>query len=116
MLQEGLRQVGDSAGGFGLYLAGDHGGDEAREGGAEIVGGEVVSGEGSRPGLCRVFPRCGRGLFFGRGRSRSGMVAESRGTATATIGEGEYTRGCVVVLLCDAERPTLLTEDIRVSF
>jgi hypothetical protein len=44
-LQESLHQVGDGVGGFGLYIAADHGGDEACQGGAEIAAGEVVAGE-----------------------------------------------------------------------
>jgi hypothetical protein len=44
-LQEGLGQVGDGAGGSGLYIAADDGGDEASQGGAEIAGREVVAGE-----------------------------------------------------------------------
>jgi hypothetical protein len=44
-LHESLGQVGDSAGGSGFYIAADNGGDEARQGGAEIAGGDVVVGE-----------------------------------------------------------------------
>jgi len=44
-LHESLDQVGDGAGGFGLYIATDNGGDEACQGGTEIAGGEVVAGK-----------------------------------------------------------------------
>jgi hypothetical protein len=44
-LHQSLGQVGDGAGGFGFYVAADHGGDEACQGGAEIAGGEVVAGK-----------------------------------------------------------------------
>jgi hypothetical protein len=44
-LHESLGQVGDGMGGFGFYIAADNGGNEARQGGAEIAGGEVVAGE-----------------------------------------------------------------------
>ena len=44
-LQESLREVGDGAGGSGLYVAAEDGGDEASQGGAEIVGGKVATGE-----------------------------------------------------------------------
>src|SRR5271168_338660 len=42
-LQESLGQVGDGAGGPGLDIAADNGGDEATQGGAEIAGGEVLA-------------------------------------------------------------------------
>jgi hypothetical protein len=44
-LQESLGQVSDGAGGSGLYVAADDGGDEASQGGAEIAGGEIFAGE-----------------------------------------------------------------------
>jgi hypothetical protein len=44
-LHESLGQVGDGAGGSGLYIAADDGEDEASQGGAEIAGGEVIAGE-----------------------------------------------------------------------
>jgi hypothetical protein len=39
-LHESLGQVGDGAGGSGLYIAAEDGGDEASQGGTEIAGGE----------------------------------------------------------------------------
>jgi len=44
-LHESLHQIGDGVGGFGFYIAADNGGDEARQGSAEIAGREVVAGE-----------------------------------------------------------------------
>jgi hypothetical protein len=44
-LREGLEHVGDGASESGFYVAADYGGDEAREGGVEIAGGEVIAGE-----------------------------------------------------------------------
>jgi hypothetical protein len=44
-LHESLGQVGDGAGGSGLYIAAEDGGDEASQGGAEIAGGEIVARE-----------------------------------------------------------------------
>src|SRR5256885_12277268 len=43
-LHESLRQVGDGAGGSGLYLAADHGGGGGRHGGARGAGGGAVAG------------------------------------------------------------------------
>jgi len=44
-LQLGLEHVSDGAGEFGFYFAADYGGDESREGGAEIASGEVIARE-----------------------------------------------------------------------
>jgi hypothetical protein len=44
-LQESLCQVGDGAGGSGFYVTAEDGGDEACQGGTEIAGGEVATGE-----------------------------------------------------------------------
>jgi hypothetical protein len=44
-LHQGLEYVGYGAGYAGFDFAADYGGDEAAEGGVEIVGGEVVGGE-----------------------------------------------------------------------
>src|SRR5882724_672067 len=45
-LDEGLGKIGDGSGGARLDVAAEDGGDEAAEGGAQIVGGEVLSREG----------------------------------------------------------------------
>jgi hypothetical protein len=44
-LDEGLREIGDGAGGAGFDVPADDGGQEAAEGGAEIAGGKVFAGE-----------------------------------------------------------------------
>jgi hypothetical protein len=44
-LDEGLREIGDGAGGAGFDVPADDGGQEAAEGGAEIAGGKVLAGE-----------------------------------------------------------------------
>ena len=44
-LGESLGEIGEGAGGAGLNVAADDGGQEAAEGGAEIAGGEVLAGE-----------------------------------------------------------------------
>jgi hypothetical protein len=44
-LHESLGQIGDGAGGSGFYIAAEDGGDEASQGGAEIAGGKVITGE-----------------------------------------------------------------------
>jgi len=44
-LEEGLDEVGDGAGVTGLDFAAQDGGDEARESGGEVAGGELRIGE-----------------------------------------------------------------------
>jgi hypothetical protein len=90
-LEERLRQVGDGAGGFGFDVAAHDGGDDAGEGGAEIVGGEVVAGEEVGQVLTDGFGGAGTGFFLGVVEAEVGMVAEARSAATAAIGEGEQT-------------------------
>jgi hypothetical protein len=88
-LEEGLGQIGDGAGGFGLDVAANDGGDDAGEGSAEIAGGEVVAGEEVGQVLADVFGGAGAGFFLGVVEAEVGMVAGTGSTATAAIGEGE---------------------------
>jgi hypothetical protein len=74
-LQESLEQVGDGAGGFGFYIAADDGGDEARQGGAEIAGGEVVAGEEVGQVFAEFFCGTGLGFFLGVVRAEAGIFA-----------------------------------------
>ena len=63
------------------------------EGGAEIVGGEVVAGEEVGQVLADGFGGTGAGFFLGVVEAEVGMVADARSAAPAAIGEGEHTRG-----------------------
>jgi hypothetical protein len=64
-LHEGLHQVGDGVGGFGLYVAAEDGGDEASHGGVEIAGGEVAAGEEVGLVFAEGFCGAGAGFFLG---------------------------------------------------
>jgi len=88
-LHEGLHHVGDGACEFGLYVAADDGGDEAREGGAEVVGGEIVAGEEAGEVLAEFFGELGLGFFLGVVETEVGMVAGAGSAAAAAIGERE---------------------------
>lgn len=44
-MHEGLRHVGDGAGGPGFHIAAEDCGDDARESSGEVVGRDVVAGE-----------------------------------------------------------------------
>ena len=90
-LQEGLGQVGDGAGGSGLYVATEDGGDEASQGGAEIAGGEVVAGEEVGQVFAEFFCGAGAGFFLGVVEAEMGMLGGARRTAAAAIGESKRT-------------------------
>jgi hypothetical protein len=88
-LEERLRQIGDGAGGFRFDVAADDGRDDARQGGAEIVGGEVVAGKEVGQVVADGFGGAGAGFFLGVVEAEVGMVAGARGAAAAAIGESE---------------------------
>jgi hypothetical protein len=96
-LHKGLGQVSDSTSEFGLYIAADDGGDKAREGGAEITGGEIVAGEEAGEVFAEFFRGLGAGLLLGMEEAEMGMVANAGSAATAAIGEREQTQGHAVL-------------------
>jgi len=96
-LQEGLGEVGDGAGGSGLYVAADDGGEEAAQGGAEIAGGEVVAREEIGQVFAERFCGVGAGFLLSVVKAEIGMVAGARGAATAAIRERELTQGHAVL-------------------
>src|SRR6266851_3027796 len=96
-LQEGLGQVGDGVGGFGFYIAADNGRDEACQGGAEIAGGEVVTGEEVVQVFAEFLRGAGAGFFLGVVGAEAGIVAGARSAATAAIRESERTQGHAVL-------------------
>ena len=75
----------DGAGESGLYVAADHGGDEAREGGVEIVGGEVGAGEEAREVFGEFIGGLGAGFFLGVVEAEMGMTADARRATAAAI-------------------------------
>jgi hypothetical protein len=121
-LQEGLRHVGDGAGGSGFYIPADNGGEEASQGGAEIAGGEVVAGEEVGQVLAERFFGKGAGFFLGVVEAEVGIFAGARGAATAAIRERELTQGHAILgtkrrhkSLLKVEFWDLLTEKSRFS-
>jgi hypothetical protein len=96
-LQESLHQVGDGVGCFGFYVAGDDGGDEAGQGGAEIAGGEVVAGEEVGQDFAEGFRGAGASFFLGVVEAEVRMVADAGGAATAAIRERKRTQGHAVL-------------------
>ena len=96
-LHKGLGQVSDGAGEFGLYIAADDGGDEARKGGAEIAGGEIVAGEEAGEVFAEFFRGLGAGLLLGMEKAEMGMAASAWSAATAAIGERKEAQGHAVL-------------------
>ena len=97
-LHESLDEIGDGVGGFGFYIAADNGGDETRQGGAEIAGGEVLAGEEVGQVFAEFLRGAGPGFFLGVIEAKVGMVAFARSAATAAIRESERAQGHAVVL------------------
>ena len=90
-LGESLGEIGKGAGGAGLDVAADDGGQEAAKGGAEIAGGKVFAGE-----------EIGQfaGEFIGGAGvvgAEASMVVVARRAALAAVGEGETTQGLAVL-------------------
>jgi hypothetical protein len=96
-LHEGLGQVGDGAGGSGLYLAADNGGDEATQGGTEIAGGEVVAGKEVGQVFAEFFGGAGAGFLLGVAEAELRVAGDAGRAATAAIREGKHTQGHAVV-------------------
>ena len=96
-LEEGLGHVGYGAGGAGFDVAADYGGDHEGEGGAEVVGGDVVAGEEGGEVIGEFIGGGGAGFFLGVVETEMRMTADARSTATATIVEGEDAKGHAVL-------------------
>ncbi len=97
-LDKGLGEIGESAGGARLDVAADDGGDEAAEGGAQIVGGEVFSGEEIGQFAGEFIGGAGLGFFAGVEVAEVGMLGGAGSAATAAVGEGETTQRDAVLL------------------
>jgi hypothetical protein len=90
-LEESLSHVGDGAGGARFDIAADDGGDEAGQGDAEVVGGDVVAGEEGGEVFGELIGNGGAGFFFGVVKTEMGMATDAGSAATAAIGEREDT-------------------------
>jgi len=88
-LDEGLGEIGEGAGGARFYIATEDGGEETAEGGAEIVGGEVFSGEEIGEFAGELLGRAGLGFLAGVVEAEVGVAAGAGSAATAAVGKGE---------------------------
>jgi len=91
-LEEGLGEIGEGAGGARFYIATEDGGDEAAEGGAKIVGGEVFSGEEIGQFVGELIGGAGLGFLASVVEAEVGMLAGAGSAAFAAVGEGETTQ------------------------
>jgi len=64
-LEKGLEKIGDGAGGADFEVAVEDGGDEAGDGGREVIGGEVGSGEELREVVGELGGELGLGFELG---------------------------------------------------
>jgi len=99
-LGESLGEIGEGAGGAGLDVTADDGGQEAAEGGAEIAGGKVFAGEEIGQFAGEFIGGAGLGVFAGVVGTGMGMVGGAGSAALAAIGEGETTCGRAVLIEC----------------
>jgi hypothetical protein len=88
-LQLSLEHVGNGASESGLYVSADYGGDEAREGGAEIASGKVVAGEEIGEVFAECFGGACAGLLLSVVEAEVRVVAGAGSAAAAAIGETE---------------------------
>ena len=95
-LHESLDQVGEGVGGFGFYIAANNGGDETCQGGAEIAGGKVVTGEEEGQVFAESIDGAGAGLFLGVVEAEMRVAADARSAATAAVRESKRTQGHAV--------------------
>ncbi|MGC1617596.1 MAG: hypothetical protein WA765_03815 [Candidatus Acidiferrum sp.] len=88
-LEEGLGQVGEGGGGFGLDVAAGHGGEETGQGGAKVAGGDEIGREEIREVLAEIIGGAGLGFFAGVVKAEMRMGAGAGSAAAAAIGESE---------------------------
>src|SRR5260370_36705245 len=96
-LGESLGEIGEGAGGAGLNVATDDGGQEAAEGGAEITGGEVLAGEEIGQFAGELIGGAGSRVFAGVVGAEVGMMGGAGNAALAAVGKGETTQGLAVL-------------------
>jgi hypothetical protein len=96
-LDESLGEIGEGAGGAGLNVAADNGGQEAAEGGAEIAGGEVLAGEKIGQFAGEFIGGASLGVFAGVVGAEVGMMGGAGSAALAAVGKGETTQGLAVL-------------------
>lgn len=92
-LEKGLEEIGDGAGGADFEVAVKDGGDKASDGGREVGGGEIGSGEEFGEVVGELGGELGLSFELGVVVAEVGMGGEARSAATAAVGEGEAAKG-----------------------
>jgi len=92
-----LRKVGDGGGGSGFNVAAGDRGNQAGDGGAEIAGRDIISGEEIGEIIAEFFRGFGFGLFAGMVETEVRMRAGAWSATTAAIGKCEKTQGRAVL-------------------
>ena len=97
-LDEGLGEIGEGSGGAKLDVAADDDGDEAAEGGAEIVRGEVLARDEIGQFAGELTGGAGPGFFAGVVEAEVGMIGGTGSATPAAVGKGEAAQGQAVPL------------------
>jgi hypothetical protein len=96
-LGESLGEIGEGAGGAGLNVTANDGGQEAAEGGAEIAGGKVFARKEIGEVVSEFTGGAGLGVFAGVVGAEVGMMGRAGSAALAAVGKGETTQGLAVL-------------------
>jgi hypothetical protein len=88
-LDERLAHVGDGACEAGLDVAADRGGDEAGEGGVEVVGSEVIAGDEVGEVVGEFGSGLGLGFFLGVIEAEMRMGGKARSATPTAVFVGE---------------------------
>lgn len=90
-LHESLKEASDGAGDAGFDMTLDDGGNDARERGREIAGGEVVAGEEVGKIRGEEIGGCGAGFFLSVVETEARIGGRARSAATAAVSKGKET-------------------------
>jgi hypothetical protein len=91
-LVQGLSQIGEGGGGFGLEVTLRDSGEDTAQGGAEIAGGKVISEKERRYILTSLFRGLRLRFLLGVERAEMQVAGAARSAALAAIGKGESTQ------------------------
>jgi len=90
-LDQGLAEVAEDGGGFGLDVTLDDGGKEMAESGTEIAGGEILAGEARGDVAADLVGGEGLGFLAGVKGAKVRVAGAAGRAAAATVGEREGT-------------------------